>query len=335
MVQAYEIDYGVLFFAADARDRGRLCEMRIGLTGGASSVDKIVAQAQQAEADGFSALWYASAVAGDPLVAMALAGRATTSIELGTAVLQTYPCHPLLQANRAASVVNAMGRPGFTLGLGPSHEPLINGVFGLSYDHPGRNTEQYLRIISRLLRGEDVDFAGEDWSTHSQGRAVTFDHPVPLLLSALSPRMLRIAGEFADGVVLWMASAKAIEDRIVPGLGAAAVSAGRPAPRVVAGLPVAVHGDVDEARAATTAMSTMYSGMTNYQRIIEAGGGTSPADVAIVGNEDSVHAQLQDLIAAGATDIWAQPIAVGDDRPQRAASSARTRALLSALAREG
>jgi hypothetical protein len=82
-------------------------------------------------------------------------------------------------------------------------------------------------------------------------------------------------------------------------------------------------------------MSTMYSGMTNYQRIIEAGGGTSPADVAIVGNEDSVHAQLQDLIAAGATDIWAQPIAVGDDRPQRAASSARTRALLSALAREG
>ena len=217
MVQAYEIDYGVLFFAADARDRGRLCEMRIGLTGGASSVDKIVAQAQQAEADGFSALWYASAVAGDPLVAMALAGRATTSIELGTAVLQTYPCHPLLQANRATSVVNAMGRPGFTLGLGPSHEPLISGVFGLSYDHPGRNTEQYLRIITRLLRGEDVDFAGEDWSTHSQGRAVTLDHPVPLLLSALSPRMLRIAGEFADGVVLWMASAKAIEDRIVPG----------------------------------------------------------------------------------------------------------------------
>ena len=222
--------------------------MRIGLTGGASSVDKIVAQAQQAEADGFSALWYASAVAGDPLVAMALAGRATTSIELGTAVLQTYPCHPLLQANRVASVVNAMGRAGFTLGLGPSHEPLITGVFGLSYDHPGRNTEQYMRIISGLLRGEDVDFAGEDWTTHSLGRAVTLDHPVPLLLSALSPRMLRIAGEFADGVVLWMASAKAIEGRIAPGLRAAAESAGRTAPRIVAGLPVAVNDDLDEVR---------------------------------------------------------------------------------------
>ena len=168
-------------------------------------------------------------MAGDPLVAMALAGRATSTIkDLGTAILQTYPCHPLLQANRAASVVNAMGRAGFTLGLGPSHEPLIRGVFGLSYDHPGRNTEEYVRIISGLLRGEEVDFAGDDWTTHSPGRMVSLDHPVPLLLSALSPRMLRIAGQFADGVVLWMASAKAIESRIIPTLRQAAEAAQRP-----------------------------------------------------------------------------------------------------------
>jgi F420-dependent oxidoreductase-like protein len=308
--------------------------MRIGLTGGASTVDKIIVQAQQAEADGFHALWYASTVAGDPLVAMALAGRATSSIELGTAIVQTYPCHPLLQANRAASVVNAMGRPGFTLGLGPSHKPLIHGVFGLSYEHPGRNTEEYLRIISGLLRGEEVDFTGDDWTTHSPGRMITLDHPVPLLLSALSPRMLRIAGQFADGVVLWMASAKAIESRIAPRLQEAAHAAGRPSPRVVAGLPVAVHDDLDEARTATAAMSSMYSGMTNYKRIIEAGGGNSPADVAIVGDEASVHAQLRDLLAAGATDVWAQPIGVGEDRARRAASLQRTRELLSALARD-
>ena len=98
--------------------------MRIGLTGGGTTVDKVVRQAKQAEADGFTSLWYASAVTGDPLVAMAIAGRETSTIELGTAVLQTYPCHPLLQANRAASVVDAMGRSGLTLGIGPSHEPL-------------------------------------------------------------------------------------------------------------------------------------------------------------------------------------------------------------------
>src|SRR5437763_2267758 len=108
--------------------------MRIGLSGGAASVDRMIEQAVEAERDGFTSLWYASAIGGDPLVAMALAGRATQSIELGTAVLQTYTCHPALQANRAASVVAAMGRAGFTLGVGPSHKPPIEDFLGLSYE---------------------------------------------------------------------------------------------------------------------------------------------------------------------------------------------------------
>ncbi len=113
--------------------------MRIGLTAGGSSTDRIVQQAVRAEQEGFSSLWYASTVAGDPLAAISFAGRATSSIELGTAVLQTYPCHPLLQANRVAAVVDTMGRAGFTSGIGPSHEILIRGVYGLSYDRPGSN----------------------------------------------------------------------------------------------------------------------------------------------------------------------------------------------------
>src|SRR5690242_8103919 len=157
--------------------------MRIGLTGGGATVEKVVRQAQHAEADGFTSLWYASAVTGDPLVAIALAGRETSSIELGTAVLQTYPCHPLLQANRAASVVDAMGRPGFTIGIGPSHEPLIRDVLGMSYDHPGRSTEEYVRILAGLLRGEAVDYDGQDWTAHTGGRAVQPAQPVPVLVS--------------------------------------------------------------------------------------------------------------------------------------------------------
>lgn len=308
--------------------------MRIGLTGGGSSVDKIVAQAQLAESEGFTSLWYASAVGGDPLVAMAIAGRATSTIELGTAVLQTYPCHPLLQANRVAAAANAMARPGLVLGLGPSHEPIVRGVLGLSYDHPGRNTEEYLRIIGGLMAGEDVEFDGDDWVTHSTGRMVALEHPVSVLLSALSPRMLRIAGQLADGVVLWMASAMAIESRIAPALREAASQSGRPAPRIVAGLPVAVHNDAAEARAAVAATSDAYAGMANYQRIIEAGGGRTAADVAIVGDEDAVYRQLGGVIAAGATDIWAQPVVVGDDRGERKESLRRTRRLLSALARD-
>jgi F420-dependent oxidoreductase-like protein len=288
--------------------------MRIGLTGGGATVDKVVRHAQQAEADGFTSLWYASVVTGDPLVAMAIAGRETSTIELGTAVLQTYPCHPLLQANRAASVADAMGRPGFTLGIGPSHEPLIRDVYGLSYDHPGRSTEEYLRILTGVLRGETVDFDGADWSAHTAGRAVSPAQTVPVLVSALGPRLLRIAGALADGTVLWMAPPAAIETHIAPKLDAAAQAAGRPSPRIVAGLPVAVHDDEGDARAAAAANATAYAGMANYQRILEIGNASSPADAAIVGDERAVRAQLQSLLDAGASDIWAAVFPVGDDK---------------------
>jgi F420-dependent oxidoreductase-like protein len=302
--------------------------MRIGLTGGGASVDRVVRQAKEAEADGFSALWYASIVTGDPLVAMAIAGRETSTIELGTAVLQTFPCHPLLQANRVSSVVDAMGRPGFTLGIGPSHEPVIRGAFGMSYDHPGRSTDEYLQILTALLRGENVDFDGSDWSAHTAGRAVPPSHPVPVLVSALGPRLLRVAGEHADGTVLWMAPARAIETHVAPKLHAAAAAAGRPAPRIVAGLPVAVHDDIAEARAAASASSSMYAQMENYTRILEIGGAGTPADAAIVGNESSVTSQLQALLDAGATDIWAAVFPVGDDRR---ASMRRSKDLLQEL----
>ncbi|MCK0176444.1 TIGR03564 family F420-dependent LLM class oxidoreductase [Mycolicibacterium sp. F2034L] len=300
--------------------------MRIGLTGGGTSVDSIVARAQLAEEEGFTSLWYAGAVAGDPLVAMAIAGRATTSIELGTAVLQTYPCHPLLQANRVAAAANAMGRPGLTLGIGPSHEPIVRDVLGLSYDHPVRNTREYLQIITALLSGEELNSDGTDWSVHSTGRMVALDHPVPVLLSALSPRMLRIAAEFADGVVLWLASAAVIAERIAPALAGG---------RIVAGLPVAVHADVRAAHDAIGVTASGYERMANYQNIIRAGGGYSAADVGIVGDEAAVTRQLEELIEAGATDVWAQPVAVGADRAQRSASVTRTRALLAELARAG
>jgi F420-dependent oxidoreductase-like protein len=304
--------------------------MRIGLTGGGSTPEKIVDQAQRAEADGFGALWYASLVQGDPLVAMALAGRATSTIELGTAVLQTYPCHPLLQAQRAASVAAAMGRPGFTLGVGPSHASNIDGVYGLSYEHPGRNTEEYVRILTALLRGEAVDLEGEDWTVRAAAGSVALAHPVPVLVAALSPRLLRVAGEHADGAVLWMAPAAAIERHVEPRLAAAAKAAGRPAPRIVAGLPVAVHDDDGEAREAVAAGSVMYASSPAYQRIMAVGGASGPAEAAIVGDERSVEAQLRALVEAGATDIWANPVPVGDDVR---GSLRRTRELLSDLAR--
>jgi F420-dependent oxidoreductase-like protein len=302
--------------------------VRIGLTGGAATADRIVEQAVRAEADGFTSVWYASAVFGDPLVAMALAGRATSTIELGTAVLQTYTCHPVLQANRAASTAAAMGRPGLTLGVGPSHQLVIENAYGLSYDNVGAHTEEYVTVLSALLRGEGVGHHGTHFDVDIPS-VNTPPEPVSVMVSALAPRLLRVAGEQTDGTILWMANARAIEQHVAPRINAAASGAGRPAPRVIAGLPVAVHDDVAEARATAAESFANYGTLPNYRRVLDIGGAAGPADAAIVGGEAAVTEQIEALFAAGATDVWAAAFPVGEDR---VASRQRTRALLQELA---
>lgn len=278
--------------------------MNIGLSAGAQSAERAIEQAVQAEEEGFTSLWYPGAVAGDPLVQMALAGRATSRIELGTAILQIYPVHPTLQVARIKSVASAVGRP-VTLGLGPSHRPAVEGL-GYSYDEVGEHTEDYVRTVTELLDGE-----------------------LPVLLAALGTRLLRVAGEHAQGTILWMANAQAIESHVAPRIRRAAEKARRPAPRIVAGLPVAVHDDVDQGRQAAAELFAVYGTLPNYQRILERGSIGSPGEAALVGDEESVTQQVGELFAAGATDVWAAPFPVGDDR---AASRARTRALLADLA---
>lgn len=304
--------------------------MRIGLTGGASSIEKAVAQAQRAEEDGFTSIWYPGGGGSDPM--LAAVGAATTSLEIGTSIIQTYPCHPSLMAQRASAIVAAMGRPGFALGIGPSHQPVIEGVYGMDYDHPGRHTEEYVDILMPLLRGEEVSVEGEDLTYRGAGRmggGGGSSQPVPVLLAALGPRLLRVAGEKTDGTVLWMGNARSIESHVAPHITKAAESAGRPSPRIVAGLPVAVHDDVDEAREVAAKQFVVYGTLPNYQRLLEHGGVSGPAEAAIVGDEESVAAQIQGLFDAGATDVWAAPFPVGDDG---SASRNRTRALLKDLA---
>ncbi len=283
-----------------------LSGVKIGLSAGAQTAERAIEQAEEAEKAGFHSLWYPGAVSGDPLVQMALAGRATTRIELGTSVLQTYPCHPVLQASRIQSVAAAVGRP-VTLGIGPSHRPAVEHL-GLSYDAVGHDTEEYVRTLAPLLAGQ-----------------------IPLLLAALGPRLLRVAGELADGTILWMANAAAIESHVVPRLTRAANRAGRPSPRIVAGLPVAVHDDMDEARDAAAEQWGMYGTLPNYQHILARGGISSPAEAVIVGDEAAVTRDIVGLFEAGASDVWAAPFPVGSDR---SASRARTRALLAELANE-
>ena len=279
--------------------------VRIGLSGGGNTAERAIEQAVEAESDGFSSLWYAGNIGGDPLVQMALAGRATDAIELGTSVVQTYTCHPVLQANRVKAVAAVIGRP-MTLGIGPSHQVVIERL-GLSYAGVGKHVEEYVKAVTALLGDED-----------------------PVLVAALGPVLLRVAGAHAAGTILWMANAWAIESHVAPRITAAAGEAGRGAPRIVAGLPVAVHDDAAEARTTASEQFALYGTLPNYQRILAHGGIDSPADAAIVGDEAEVTSQIEGLFAAGATDVWAAPFPVGEDR---SGSRRRTRALLADLAR--
>lgn len=300
--------------------------MRIALTGGGPSVDRTIDIAQQAEADGFSGLWFpGGGGALDPLVLLGVVGRATERIELGTSIVQTYTRHPVLMAQQAATVGAAIGDPGrFTLGVGVSHRPVIEGVYGLDYDTNARHLHEYLTVLGALLREGRSSFSGEEYTARADMGGAP-ETPVGLVVAALAARSLASAGELSDGTITWMANAAAVESLIAPTITAAAEAAGRPAPRVIVGLPVAVTDDEEAGRETAARQFTVYGTLPNYQRVLAAGGISSPAEAALVGDEQQVGDAIAALFAAGATEVWAAPFPVGDDR---SASRRRTRALL-------
>ena len=305
--------------------------MRIGLSGGAATVDKMIDQAVRAEADGFSSLWYASAVGGDPLVAMALAGRATTidrARHVGAPDLH-LPSGAAGQPGRLGGRGHGPGRlhPRHRAVARARHRGRLRPVL-----RPPRAPHRGVRPgADRPAAGEAVDFDGEEFRVHAGGRAATPEPPVPVLVAALAPRLLRVAGELADGTILWMGNARAVETHVAPAHRRRGPVGGRPTPRIVAGLPVAVHDDVDEAREDAAARSSPATGPAaqlpahprhrrrrrpgrrGHRR--RRGGGRPP--------------EIQALFDAGATDVWAAIFPVGDDR---SASRRRTRDLLAGLA---
>jgi alkanesulfonate monooxygenase SsuD/methylene tetrahydromethanopterin reductase-like flavin-dependent oxidoreductase (luciferase family) len=186
-----------------------------------------------------------------------------------------------------------------------------------------------VRVLAPILRGEGVSVNGEHFTVNVP-QVAPLPQPVSFMISALAPRLLRVAGEYTDGTILWMANAKSIASHVAPRITKAAANAGRPAPRIVAGLPVTVCDDEAEGRAEAATQFAGYGVLPNYRRILDIGEAPGPGDAAIVGDEASVTAQITALFDAGATDVWAAPFPVGEDR---SASRRRTRELLVELAR--
>jgi F420-dependent oxidoreductase-like protein len=316
--------------------------MRIGLMLGPEKgryrhkVAQLIADAEAAERDGFSSIWIPQ-IPGefDALTAITLMGRATKRIELGTAVLPIQTRHPIAMAQEALSV-QAVCEGRFTLGLGTSHHWVIEGMLGLSYERPAHQMRNYLEVLNAALRGPgSVDVENDGYRVHSP-MDVTDWEPNRLLLAALGPVMLRIAGEYASGTILWLADERAVAEHIVPRITRAAAEAGKPAPRVVAGIPVALchKNEVDAARAWANRVLGHAEFCPNYQQLLDRGDATDVGDILAGGDESAVVDRLRAFRDAGVTDLAVRVLALGPDREARIESRTRTLAFLASLCPE-
>lgn len=302
--------------------------MRIGIgigeiSGVPATLDNIVAQAQRAERDGFASGWFANIFGFDAIMAAALCGRQTSRIELGTAVVPTYPRHPTAMAQQALSAQAACaGR--FALGIGLSHQLVIEGMLGLSFAKPYSHMREYMAVLAPLIRTGSVSYQGEEFRVNAN-LAVPGATPCPILLAALAPKMLALAGSEGDGTITWMTGPKTLREHTMPRITEAAAKAGRPAPRVVVGLPIALTTEIAAAREAAARIFQIYGALPSYRAMLDREGVEGPADVAIVGDASAVGEQVDRLRSIGVTDYLAIPYPVGKDG---AASVERTRELL-------
>lgn len=316
--------------------------MRIGLMIGPEKgphrhkVAQLVADARAAEAAGFTSLWMPQ-IPGDfdALTAIALIGNATERVELGTAVLPIQTRHPIAMAQEVLSVQAVCGGR-FTVGLGTSHHWVVDGMLGLPYERPAALMRSYLEVLNAALRGPGkVDVENEHFRVHSPIDVTDFA-PNPVLLAALGPVMLRLAGEHASGTILWLADERAIAEHIAPRINKAAAGAGRPAPRIVAGVPIVLcaRDEVDGARAWANRLLGHAEFSPNYERLLEHGDAKDVGDILAAGDESVIAAKMRAFRDAGVTDFAVRVLAIGRDRDARVESRRRTLELVSSLCPE-
>jgi 5,10-methylenetetrahydromethanopterin reductase len=308
--------------------------MRIGIGVGAGTgedgmIDALLGQFQRAESDGFQFAAMANIFSHDAITTLALAGRVTEKIELGTFVVPTYPRHPTAIAQQALTAAAATnGR--FILGIGLSHKVVIEDMFGLDYSKPVRHMREYLSVLNPLLDGEAVRFQGEEYRVAAQIAVPGAPRP-PVIVAALGPQMLRLAGKMADGTATWMGGQKYLAETAVPLISQAAAEAGRPAPRIISGFPIALTNKREEAKAAASQVFAVYGQLPSYRAVLDVEGAKDASEIAIIGDEAELERGIRDLAEAGVTDFNASPYPVAGD----SGVTTRTREFLAQLARSG
>jgi F420-dependent oxidoreductase-like protein len=314
--------------------------MRIGVMVGpergryATKIERLLADARWAEDAGLASIWIPQIPDDfDALTAAALIGAQTTRVEIGTAVVPVQPRHPIALAQQALSTQAACGGR-LTLGLGVSHHWVIDEMLGLPYERPAATMRAYLDVLDRALAGPGlVDVENDLFRVHNP-LDITEIGPTPVMIAALGPVMLRLAGDRTDGTILWLADERAIGTYIAPQITASAEAAGRPAPRIVAGVPICLCRD-DEVDLAVSRANRVLSESEvspNYQKLLDRGDARTVGDVLAAGTESSIERRLRSFAAAGATDLSLRVVPIGETRDDKVASSKRTREYIASLA---
>ncbi len=275
----------------------------LAMPGDTTGTAGLIERAQRAEKVGFASTWLPQVSSLDAMTVLAMAGRETSTIELGTAVVPTYPRHPTVVAMQALTAQDASGGR-FSLGIGLSHKVAIEDSLGLDYSQPIPHMREYLTILNGLLSGERVSFSGDLYRVNSQITVAGAKKP-PILVAALGPAMLKLCGRLADGTVTWMGGIEFLRDVAVPTMTAAAKAAGRAAPRFVAMVPVLLAPDVAAGKELVNSTFQLYGRLPSYRATLDRGGAANPADVAIVGAEEQIETGLRAFSSAGVTDLVA------------------------------
>ena len=288
--------------------------MKLGIFDGNSGphvgIDDYEANARAAAEAGFDSYWLPQIFGMEALTLLAVVGREVPGIALGTSVVPTYPRHPITMAAEALTTQKISGGR-LHLGIGLSHQMVIEGMFGLSFDRPAAHMEEYLAALTPLLRGEAADATGERISAHASLEIGA--EPVPLLVAALGPLMLRIAAEYADGTITWMTGPKTLSSHTIPTLAAAREELGKGPARVTAALPVAVTADVAGAKERAAKAFSIYGMLPSYRAMLDREGAEGPADVAIIGSADEVSERIGELAEIGVTDFAAVEFLSGEE----------------------
>ncbi len=301
-----------------------------------TKIARMQSDAAWADAAGLDSVWVPQIPDEfDAMTAVVLMATTTSRVELGTAVVPVQTRHPIALVQQALSTQMACaGR--FALGLGPSHHWIVESMLGLSYERPAAQVDALLDVLDAAFVGPGmVDVENEFHRIHNNVD-ITDQAPPAVLLAALGPVMLRIAGERTDGTILWLADERAIGDFIAPRINQAASNARRPAPRIVAGVPVCLCRPSDTERARSRAARVLSEAeiSPNYQRLLDRGDATGVADILAAGDESAIRARFEAFASAGVTDLSLRVVPIGDDRDELLASMARTRELIAHIATE-